>query len=200
LPILPTSFPLVVRENAAEQFQIVEALLLDPANERVVCATDAGREGELIFRDLAEKVGFTRPFERLFISSLTEEAIAKGFRELLPSSRFDGLADAARGRSRADWLVGMNLSRLYSLRDSDRLSVGRVQTPTLSLVVARDREIREFVPEDYLEVAVTFDAGTGEFQARYEQPAERRGEEHPATRLPNDREAAEVILARAREG
>jgi DNA topoisomerase III len=200
LPMLPTHFPLVVRENVAEQFEVVSRLLLDPAHETIVCATDAGREGELIFRDLAEKVGLTRPFQRLFISSLTEEAIAKGFRELSPSSRFDGLADAARGRSRADWLVGMNLSRLYSLREDDRLSVGRVQTPTLSLVVERDREIRAFVPEDYLEVAVVFDAGTGEFQARFEQAPELRVEGQPATRLPSDRPAAEAVLARARAG
>ncbi|NLY95375.1 MAG: DNA topoisomerase 3 [Myxococcales bacterium] len=200
LPILPARFPLVVRENAAEQFEIVARLLLDERHTRVVCATDAGREGELIFRDLIEKVGFTRPFERLFISSLTEEAIAKGFRELHPSSRFDGLADAARGRSRADWLVGMNFSRLYSLRENEMFSVGRVQTPTLSLVVQRDREIRDFVPEPYLEVAVVFDAGTGDFTARYEVPLRLRKEDWPPTRLPDDRDAAEAILDRARRG
>jgi DNA topoisomerase III len=200
LPILPTHFPLVVRESVAEQFEVVERLLRDPGCETLVCATDAGREGELIFRDLLEKVGLKKPWRRLFISSLTEEAIAAGFRELMPSSRFDGLADAARGRSRADWLVGMNFSRLYSLREGDRLSVGRVQTPTLALVVARDREIREFVPEHYLEIAAAFDAGTGELEARYEQPAELRLADHPPSRLPDDRAAAEAILERARTG
>jgi len=93
---------------------------------------------------------------RLWISSLTPESIRKGFEELRPAADYDGLADAARGRSRADWLVGMNLSRAYSLAYGEDLSVGRVQTPTLAMLVERELAIRKFVPEDYMEVVATF--------------------------------------------
>ena len=92
----------------------------------------------------------------MWISSLTPDAIRKGFEALRPASDYDALADAARGRSRADWLVGMNLSRAYSLAYNEELSVGRVQTPTLAMVVDRELAIRSFVPEDYLEVVATF--------------------------------------------
>ena len=97
-----------------------------------------------------------KPVSRLWISSLTPDAIRKGFDELRPAADYDALADAARGRSRADWLVGMNLSRAYSLAYGEDLSVGRVQTPTLAMLVERELAIRKFVPEDYLEVVATF--------------------------------------------
>src|SRR5690606_4324392 len=149
-------------QGAEEQYAIVERLLRDPIYEEIVCATDAGREGELIFRDLIAKVGIGKVrLSRLFISSLTDEAIARGFASLRPLEEYDGLYHAAYGRSRADWLVGMNLSRYYSLRYEERLSVGRVQTPTLSLVVERERAIRDFTPEDYLEIRVNFEAEGG---------------------------------------
>lgn len=159
LPILPGEWPLVVPEETRKQFEIVKRTLNDPKIERIVCATDAGREGELIFRYIYEAAGCRKPFFRLWISSLTAEAIRKGFATLRSGRDFDPLADAARGRSRADWLVGMNLSRLYTLdfRESEELwSVGRVQTPTLALLVERELAIRAFVPEDYLEVVATF--------------------------------------------
>jgi DNA topoisomerase-3 len=125
-----------------------------------VCATDAGREGELIFRNIYEATGCEKTVWRLWISSLTSDAIARGFRNLRPSGQYDALARAARARSRADWLVGMNLSRAYSLAHGDRYSVGRVQTPTLAMVAQREREIRQFVPEDYVEVVATFRPAT----------------------------------------
>ena len=121
-----------------------------------MCATDAGREGELIFRYIYEAAGCRKPFSRLWISSLTPDAIRKGFGELKDGAAYDPLADAARGRSRADWLVGMNLSRAYTLAYDDDLSVGRVQTPTLAMLVERELAIRAFVPEDYIEVLATF--------------------------------------------
>src|SRR6185369_15214370 len=123
---------------------------------QVVCATDAGREGELIFRYIYEAAECSKPVNRLWISSLTPEAIRKGFDALKPGRDYDPLADAARGRSRADWLVGMNLSRAYSLAYDEDLSVGRVQTPTLAMLVDRELAIRDFVPEDYREVVATF--------------------------------------------
>ncbi|HEX2223233.1 MAG TPA: DNA topoisomerase, partial [Thermoanaerobaculia bacterium] len=114
------------------------------------------REGELIFRYIYEAAGCRKPFSRLWISSLTPEAIRKGFAQLRDGRDFDPLADAARGRSRADWLVGMNLSRAYTLDFDENLSIGRVQTPTLAMVVERELAIRAFVPEDYLEIVASF--------------------------------------------
>ncbi|MCP4035434.1 MAG: RecQ family ATP-dependent DNA helicase, partial [bacterium] len=140
LPLLPAQWPLSVYEKTRDQFEIVKRILCDPETSEIVCATDAGREGELIFRFIYEAAGATKPVQRLWISSLTPSAIRNGFDTLRPAGDFDGLADAARGRSRADWLVGINLSRVYTLRQSgsrEVLSVGRVQTPTLAMVVER---------------------------------------------------------------
>jgi DNA topoisomerase-3 len=156
LPMLPESWPLVVLEGTRTQFEVVRRVLTSRAVERVVCATDAGREGELIFRYLYEAAGCRKPVRRLWISSLTPGAIRDGFGKLRDGAEYDRLADAARARSRADWLVGMNLSRAYSLVTGLDLSVGRVQTPTLAIVVERELAIQSFVPEDYLEVVATF--------------------------------------------
>src|SRR6185295_1631991 len=156
LPMLPREWPLVVSEETQAQFEAVRQVLNAPEVERIVCATDAGREGELIFRYIYEAAGCRKPFQRLWISSLTADAIRQGFRKLRDGRDFDPLADAARGRSRADWLVGMNLSRAYTLDFNEDLSVGRVQTPTLAMLVERELAIRAFVPEDYLEVLATF--------------------------------------------
>ncbi|MFL6290618.1 MAG: DNA topoisomerase 3, partial [Thermoanaerobaculia bacterium] len=161
LPMLPAEWPLVVSKDTSEQFEVVRKILNSPEVERVVCATDAGREGELIFRYIYEAAGCRKPFSRLWISSLTPEAIRKGFAKLRDGRDFDPLADAARGRSRADWLVGMNLSRAYTLDFDENLSIGRVQTPTLAMVVERELAIRAFVPEDYLEVVAAFSRGPG---------------------------------------
>ncbi len=160
LPMLPRDWPLVVSEETKAQFEVVRRVITAPEIERVVCATDAGREGELIFRYIYEAAGCRKPFQRLWISSLTPDAIRQGFRKLRAGRDLDPLADAARGRSRADWLVGMNLSRAYSLAfNEEQLSVGRVQTPTLAMLVERELAIRAFVPEDYLEVVATFSPG-----------------------------------------
>ena len=152
LPMLPEQWPLVVYEKTKDQFETVKQILNSPKVSRVVCATDAGREGELIFRYIYEAAHCAKPVSRLWISSLTPDAIRKGFDALRPAADYDGLADAAHGRSRADWLVGMNLSRAYSLAYDEVLSVGRVQTPTLAMIVERELAVRRFVPEDYLEV------------------------------------------------
>jgi DNA topoisomerase-3 len=146
----------------------VRKILRSPRISRLVCATDAGREGELIFRYIYEAAQCEKPVSRLWISSLTPDAIRKGFEQLRPGSDYDPLADAARGRSRADWLVGMNLSRAYSLACSEELSVGRVQTPTLAMVVERELAIRSFVPEDYLEVVASFRPTSGTEESTYQ--------------------------------
>jgi DNA topoisomerase-3 len=161
LPILPQHWPLVVYEKTKDQFEVVGRILNSSRVSRVVCATDAGREGELIFRYIYEATQCRKPFSRLWISSLTPEAIRKGFEALRPGTDYDPLADAARGRSRADWLVVMNLSRAYSLAYNEELSVGRVQTPTLAMVVERELAIRRFVPENYLEVVADFRPSDG---------------------------------------
>src|SRR5437763_8044689 len=160
LPMLPHDWPLTVSEETKAQFEAVRKVINAPEVERVICATDAGREGELIFRYIYEAAGCRKPFQRLWISSLTPDAIRQGFRKLRAGRDLDPLADAARGRSRADWLVGMNLSRMYTLDfNEEQLSVGRVQTPTLAMVVERELAVRAFVPEDYLEVVATFSPG-----------------------------------------
>ncbi len=156
LPLLPAEWPLIVYEKTRDQFQVVAKILSSPKVDRIVAATDAGREGELIFRYIYEAAQCSKPVDRLWISSLTPGAIRAGFDKLKPGPDYDPLADAARARSRADWLVGMNLSRAYSLAYRQDLSVGRVQTPTLAMLVERELAIRSFVSEDYLEVVATF--------------------------------------------
>src|ERR1700687_3352480 len=138
LPMLPEHWPLAVYEKTKDQFEVVRKIVNSPRISRVVCATDAGREGELIFRYIYEAAQCEKPFSRLWISSLTPDAIRKGLAALRPGSDYDPLADAARARSRADWLVGMNLSRAYSLAYGEDLSVGRVPTPTLAMLVERE--------------------------------------------------------------
>jgi DNA topoisomerase-3 len=158
LPMLPKRWPLQVYDRTRDQYQILERLLCSPKIGEVICATDAGREGELIFRYIYEAAGSKLPVRRLWISSLTPDAIREGFEKLRDGKDFEPLAASARGRSRADWLVGMNLSRACSLAFDETLSVGRVQTPTLAMVVERELEIRNFVPESYVEIEATFDA------------------------------------------
>jgi len=202
LPMLPRDWPLEVLEQTKPQFEVIRRVLADRDVDRVVCATDAGREGELIFRLIYEAAACRKPVQRLWISSLTDDAIRSGFRKLRDGRDYDALADAAKGRSRADWLVGMNLSRAYGLSLDERLSVGRVQTPTLAMIVDRDLAIRRFVPEDYLEVVARFSSKTS---VSYEGAFFRRPEkgssplEHPR-RLAFDGEEAKAILDRARRG
>ncbi|HVY25827.1 MAG TPA: DNA topoisomerase 3 [Polyangiaceae bacterium] len=196
LPMLPERWPLTVFEATRDQFEVVKRVLNAPDVESVICATDAGREGELIFRFIYEAAKCRRPVKRLWISSLTEGAIREGLRKLRPASDYDHLASAALGRSRADWLVGMNLSRAYGLALDAPLSVGRVQTPTLAMLVERELEIRNFVPEKYLEVVAQFESDAGAFAGTWFDP---KAKEH-ASRLPASGEAAQAIVERTRAG
>ena len=208
LPMLPREWPLVVYEKTKDQFETVRKILDSPRVSSLVCATDAGREGELIFRYIYEAAHCDKPVRRLWISSLTPEAIRKGFASLKPASDYDPLAAAARGRSRADWLVGMNLSRAYYIAYNEELSVGRVQTPTLAILVERELAIRNFVPEDYLEVQATFHPvasppaniykGTW-FRPQAANPAEKESLQK-SMRLPVDTDEAKLIVDRARTG
>jgi DNA topoisomerase-3 len=160
LPFVPEVFKLRIakRKGVYEQFQIIKKLF-QQASE-IVCATDAGREGELIFRYIQEKARAKgKPTRRLWISSLTDSAIRQGLAHLRPLAQFDHLADAARCRSEADWIIGLNSTRAYTVQYSHGqgvLSVGRVQTPVLAMIVNRDRTIRDFRPEDYWELATRY--------------------------------------------
>ncbi|MDR2514652.1 MAG: DNA topoisomerase 3 [Christensenellaceae bacterium] len=156
LPMLPAQIPLKPSPSGKRQLALLKKLMKDKRIESLICATDAGREGELIFRRVYEAAGCKKPFSRLWISSMTEEAIREGFSRLAPSSRYDALYQSAKCRAEADWLVGMNGSRAFTLRYKALLSVGRVQTPTLSLLAARRKEIESFVPEDYFELWADF--------------------------------------------
>ncbi len=197
LPMLPDDWPLIVYEQTADQFKTIRKILNSPKVERIVCATDAGREGELIFRYIYEAVGSTKPVDRLWISSLTPSSIRQGFANLKPGKGYEPLAAAARARSRADWLVGMNLSRAYSLDYERDLSVGRVQTPTLAILVERELAIHNFIPEKYFEVeAVFIGGGDEEYKGTYFRL--EKGERK--TRLPADGETAARIVEQARKG
>ncbi|EXJ13905.1 DNA topoisomerase 3 [Imhoffiella purpurea] len=174
LPMIPERWRLRVGKETAKQFKLVKALINAPETERIVCATDAGREGEHIFRLIYEHARCRKPFDRLWVSSLTDEAIRAGFAALQPGSAFDALAAAARARAQADWLVGMNLTRAYTVHNRVLCTIGRVQTPTLAMIVARDAEIADFVKAFYYELVAHFAEG---FDARYAEKGETRIEE-----------------------
>jgi DNA topoisomerase-3 len=172
LPILPGEFKYHASERTLDQFNCIKALLGRADVSGVVNAADAGREGELIFDLVYTLAGCRKPVERLWISSLTRDAILEGFRTLKPAEEYAGLRDSAHARQRADWLVGINATRAQTLRarragHQGVFSLGRVQTPTLALIVGRDAEIASFVPVDYFEVVADFRAPGGEYAGRW---------------------------------
>ena len=144
LPIFPKDWRYAVIKSTKAQFSILRTLMNDSRVTSIVCATDAGREGELIFRLVYSLCGCTKPVERLWISSLEDAAIAEGFRNLRPASEYDSLYHAALCRAQADWLVGINATRLFSTRYHQLLNIGRVMTPTLALLVEREAQIQAF--------------------------------------------------------
>lgn len=149
LPILPGNWQYRVTAATQKQFTIVRNLLRRTDVDRLVCATDAGREGELIFRLVYHQCNCNKPFDRLWISSLEDSAIREGFNNLRPSSEYDALYEAALCRERADWIVGINASRLFSCLYRQPLIIGRVMTPTLGMTVQREAAISAFVPEPF---------------------------------------------------
>ena len=152
LPILPDKWKYNISPQTQKQYQVLKRLMLDPKVDQIVCATDAGREGELIFRLVYAQTGCTKPVERLWISSLEQDAIRQGFQQLRSSQEYDKLYQAALCREHADWLIGMNATRLYSLLYGRTLKVGRVMSPTLAMVVDREDSIRSFQPEKFYTV------------------------------------------------
>lgn len=163
LPIIPEHIPTKVISKTRSQYSVVKKLITDKQTDRIICATDAGREGELIFRLIYDKAKCAKPVDRLWISSMTDAAIKEGFDALKPSQAYDGLYQSALCRAEADWLVGMNASRAFTLRYGALLSVGRVQTPTLAILVKRAEEIRAFVPETYYTLTADF----GDYQGQW---------------------------------
>lgn len=176
LPMIPKPFGIKLIDSASikRQFKVIESLIAE-ATEVINCG-DAGQEGELIQRWVMQKAHTTCPVKRLWISSLTDESIKEGFKNLKPQSDFDNLYYAGISRAVGDWILGMNATRLYSLRcggDGKVLSIGRVQTPTLALVVQRQLEIDNFKPEDFWEIKteyrnVTFNSTSGRFKSEEE--------------------------------
>ena len=159
LPILPAQWQYNVSEATKKQFGILKSLMNDERVTGIICATDAGREGELIFRLVYEKAGCQKPVRRLWISSMEESAIRDGLRSMKSMSDYDNLYRAALCRSQADWLIGMNATRLYSLLYGPTLHVGRVMTPTLAMLSAREAAISDFKPESFY--TVKLDTGRG---------------------------------------
>ena len=154
LPILPQPWQFVVPDEKKQQFEVLRALFNRPDVDSVTAATDAGREGELIFRLVYQMAGCTKPVKRLWISSMEDAAIREGFASLRPDSDYDALYQSALCRAKADWLVGINATRLFSVLYHKTLTVGRVQTPTLKMLVDRDAKILRFQKEKHYTVGI----------------------------------------------
>ena len=152
LPIFPAPFSYQVTASTKKQYQVLKDLMKRPDVDGLIEATDAGREGELIFRLVYNQAGCKKPFERLWISSMEDKAIKEGFANLKPSADYDELYEAALCRERADWLVGINATRFFSTVYGQTLNVGRVMTPTLAMIVEREAEIKGFKPENFYTV------------------------------------------------
>ena len=157
LPIIPSEYKYEVSKSTKKQFSILKKLLNDKEVENVVNACDAGREGESIFRLVYNQANCKKKMKRLWISSMEDSAIKDGFNNLKDGSYYDDLFESAKARAIADWLVGMNISRLYSCLYKQNYSVGRVQTPTLAMIVNRDDEINNFKKEKYYAVELSLD-------------------------------------------
>jgi DNA topoisomerase-3 len=202
LPIVPDEFRLVVRdERSRKQFTVISKLLKRDDVEEVINACDAGREGELIFAWTYDKAAAKKPVQRLWLSSMTAKAIKDAFSSLRPGREFELLEAAARSRSEADWIVGMNATRAATIRlrssFDGAVSLGRVQTPTLAIIARREEEIRAFVPEPYWLVDATFQPVEGEAGRKYVG----RFHAGPNPRLKTAQEATAIVEAvRGRQG
>lgn len=170
LPIIPEKMDLKVMKQTSHQYKAIEQLAKRKDVHECIIATDAGREGELVARWILDKIRFQKPMKRLWISSQTDKAILDGFRKLKSSKEFDPLYASAVCRAQADWLIGLNVTRALTTKFNDPLSAGRVQTPTLSLVIEREKQIQSFVPKEYW----TISAKIGESIAHFEKNGEKR--------------------------
>lgn len=178
LPMLPDRMELVVIRKTAKQFNIVKELMRRGDVDQLVIATDSGREGELVARWIMKKAGFKKPVRRLWISSQTDRAIRDGFNNLRPGGVYDNLFKSAQCRAEADWLVGLNITRALTCKYNAQLSAGRVQTPTLAMVIERENEIKRFVPKDYWTIEADV-KGFASGISRSEITEKRRGLDNP---------------------
>ncbi|MGN7942374.1 DNA topoisomerase [Virgibacillus sp. 6R] len=179
LPLIPDKFKYEVSKSKAKQFHIIKKLLLDPNVTEIIHAGDAGREGELIIRNIIQLSGVKKPLKRLWISSLTQASINEGFRRLLNDEDTKNLYFEAYSRACADWLVGMNASRVYTLLlkekgMNDVFSAGRVQTPTLALIVKREKEIENFKSEPFWEIIATFQINKKKYKGTWQKDQQTR--------------------------
>ena len=171
LPILPETWQYIIPDDKKQQFDVLRSLMQRPDVTGLVCATDAGREGELIFRFVYQMAGCQKPFERLWISSMEDSAIRDGFAHLKPGTDYDPLYQSALCRAKADWLIGINATRLFSVLYHKTLTVGRVQTPTLKMLVDRDAKITDFKKEKYHIVHIAA-GGADAVSSRFSDAAE----------------------------
>ncbi|MBL6450419.1 MAG: DNA topoisomerase 3 [Faecalibacterium prausnitzii] len=172
LPVLPQKWQYLVSASTKKQFGILKKLMHRPDVDSVICATDAGREGELIFRLVYQQAECKKPVSRLWLSSMEESAIREGFAHLKPSTEYDTLYEAALCRERADWMAGINASRLFSCLYNQPLAVGRVMTPVLAMTVVREAAIAAFTPEKFYTVALTLADGGTASSKRFAQKAD----------------------------
>lgn len=172
LPILPQKWQYLVSASTKKQFGILQKLMHRPDVDSIVNSCDSGREGELIFRLVYQQAGCKKPFSRLWLSSMEENAIREGFAHLKPSTEYDALYNAALCRERADWMVGINASRLFSGLYNQPLAVGRVMTPVLAMTVVREAAIAAFVPEKFYTVTLTLADGGTASSKRFAQNAD----------------------------
>jgi DNA topoisomerase III len=182
LPIMPVEFELEPAEKMSARANVLRKLIRDKNVSEIINACDAGREGELIFRYIVQYAGTKKPIKRVWLQSMTSEAIRDGFARLRSDAEMQPLASAARSRNEADWLVGINATRAFTLRlsggrGSTVTSLGRVQTPTLAIIVERENKIREFKPRDLHEIIGTFRAVAGEYAGRWFDEAFQKDED-----------------------
>lgn len=200
LPIIPAAFETKPKAGQTARVRLIKKLLERPDVEGVVNACDAGREGELIFREIIDHFGSTKPIRRLWLQSMTEEAIRTGFAQLRPGEELEGLAAAARARARTDWLIGMNATRaltkrLKGRREKGAWSAGRVQTPTLALLVERELEVLAHVPRPYWRILGSFDHEGNAYQGTWFDPAVVEQDEIRDDRIFDEARAREIAAA-----
>lgn len=188
LPILPQRWQYLVSASTKKQFGILKKLMHRADVESIICATDAGREGELIFRLVYEQAGCKKPVSRLWLSSMEDNAIREGFANLKPSTEYDALYQAALCRECADWMVGINCSRLFSCLYGRSLAVGRVMTPTLAMAVQREAAIAAFTPEKFYTVSLAFEGDGTASSKRFSQ------KEDAETLLANCRKEVSTVV------
>lgn len=174
LPIMPEKWKYGIKGDTKSQYDVVKSLFLDAATESVVCATDAGREGELIFRNVYMKTGCKKPIKRLWISSMENSAIRQGFEALKDGTQYENLYSAAQARERADWLTGMNLSRLFTLvyGGGKKITIGRVLTPTLAMICERDAQIDGFTKKKFYQIHLKNQKGIDFVSEKFENQEE----------------------------